>query len=288
MKLSCLPVSLYPALASGELTPGQWIRTAATLGLDGADLSVAHIRRDAASLDELRREASDAGVELAMLVTYSDFTHPDPSYRAAQKEDLRAWIGAAARLGVQALRVTAGQAHPHVSEEDGLAWAADGLSACADEARGSGVRLLYENHTRGAVWTEDDFTLPAARFLEVVRRTAGSGLEILFDTANCLVRHDDPVHVLGEVIDRLGAVHLSDIRRAGAFEPTVIGTGAAPIGRLLELVTASGFDGWVSIEEASRTGEDAFRHAVAFADRTWIAAGGRPRAGGSPGETLRG
>jgi sugar phosphate isomerase/epimerase len=277
MKLSCLPVSLYPDLASGRLSPGDWVRIAAALGLDGADLSVAHLAAEPAFLDALRHDADDAGIQLVMLATYSDFTHPDARFRARQVDGIRAWIDAASRLGAPFLRVTAGQAHPGVAEQDGLAWATEGLTACAEEARRADVRLLYENHTRGAVWTHNDFTLPASRFLEVIARTAGSGLEVLFDTANSLVLHDDPLHVLDQVVDRLGAVHVSDIRRAGAFEPTPVGTGAAPITQLLTRVVASGFDGWVSIEEASRTGPGAFRAAVDFVDRVWVEAGGHPR-----------
>ena len=278
MKLSCLPVSFYPDLAAGRLTLGEWLRTAARLGLDGADLSVAHVKdRSSAYLDSLRREAGDAGVQLAILATYSDFTHPDPLHRARQIDDVRAWIDAGARMGVSFLRLTAGQDHPDVTEADGLGWAADGLTACVTEASAAGVRLLYENHTRGSVWDRNDFTQSAARFLEVARRTRGTGLEILFDTANCLALNDDPLLVLEEVIDRVGAIHLSDIRRCGAFEPTTIGTGAAPIDRLLRRLAASGFDGWISIEEASRTGEEGFRRAAAFADRAWVEAGGKSR-----------
>ena len=82
MKLSCLPVSLYSEIASGRTTIGEWFRTAARLGLDGADLSVAHLARPTpVLLDGLAREAADAGVDVAMLVTYTDFTHPDPDHR---------------------------------------------------------------------------------------------------------------------------------------------------------------------------------------------------------------
>ncbi|MDQ5853251.1 MAG: sugar phosphate isomerase/epimerase, partial [Chloroflexota bacterium] len=179
--------------------------------------------------------------------------------------------------GVTFLRLTAGQAHPGVSENAGLDWAAEGLAACLDDAAAAGVRLLYENHVRGAVWSANDFTQPAGRFLEVVRRTGGSGLGILFDTANCLVLDDDPFLVLRQVRDRVGAIHVSDIRRVGAFEPTVIGTGVAPIPQLLQIMVEGGFDGWVSVEEASRTGEEGFRQAVAYADRAWQEAGGRQR-----------
>lgn len=280
MKLSCLPVSLYPDLASGRLTLGGWFRMAATLGLDGADLSVAHIAsRDPAYLAGLREEAREAGVTIAMLATYTDFTQPDPAERARQVDDLRAWITAAEQLGTPFLRVTAGQAHPGVAEQDGLNWAAEGLCACLDDAHAAGVRLLYENHVRGAYWTANDFTQPAARFLEVVRRTNGSALGILFDTANCLALEDDPVATLIRVRDRVGAIHLADIRRPGAFEPTVLGTGAAPIVQLLELMTAIGFDGWLSLEEASKSGDEGFRRAVAYADQAWVAAGGVGRRG---------
>jgi sugar phosphate isomerase/epimerase len=278
MKLTCLPVSLYPEFVSGRMTLGEWFRMAARIGLDGADFSVAHVAsRATATLEELRSEATDADVELPMLVTYTDFTHPDAAYRRAQIDDLRAWIAAAERLDVKFLRVTAGQAHENVSESDGLAWAIEGLTSCLADAASAGVRLLYENHTRGSVWQRNDFTQPAARFLEVVRRTNGTDLEVLFDTANCLALADDPELVLRSVIDRVGAVHLSDIKQRGTFEPTRIGTGAAPLRALLDQLTAHGFDGWLSIEEASRSGVDGFTHAVAVADRIWVESGGVPR-----------
>jgi sugar phosphate isomerase/epimerase len=283
VKLSCLPVSLYPQLAAGAMTLGQWFRVAGRLGLDGADLSVAHLPgRRAASLRDLRKEAEDAGIAVMMLATYTDFTHPDPAYREAQIDELRRWIEVAERLGATFARVTAGQAHPGVPEAEGLDWAVEGLVACIEEAKSAGVRLAYENHTRGAVWQRNDFTQQSARFLEVVRRTHGTGLEVLFDTANSLVLNEDPMAVLEQVFDRIGVVHLSDIVRAGAFEHTLIGTGVAPLPAVLKRLSSGGFDGWISIEEASGTGEPGFRAAVAFAEDAWRRAGGTPRSR-SPG-----
>ena len=49
MQFSCLPVSLYTAISAGERTLADWFRLAAALGLDGADISVAHL----ASLDSV-------------------------------------------------------------------------------------------------------------------------------------------------------------------------------------------------------------------------------------------
>jgi sugar phosphate isomerase/epimerase len=39
----------------------------------------------------------------------------------------------------------------------------------------------------------------------------------------------------------------------------------------------NGYDGWVSVEEASRTAEDGFRQAIPYADQAWLEAGGQPR-----------
>ena len=278
MKLSCLPVSLYGDLTAGRVTLADWFRRAAWLGLDGADLSVIHLARQTASdLDHLREQATDAGVETPILVTYSDFTHPDAEERTRQADEVRMWIDAAARLGAGALRVTAGQARPHVGDGEGMIWVTEGLLACVDHATAAGVRLLFENHVRGAPWALNDFTQSASRFLDVARRTRGTGIDILFDTANNLVMNESPIDVFEAVRDRVGAVHLSDIARTGAFEPTEIGTGVSPIAEILQRVASSGFDGWISIEEGSRAGPEAFERAVAFADRAWVVAGGRRR-----------
>jgi len=274
MKLSCLPVSLYDDLTAGRRTLKDWFEFAAQLGLAGADISVVHLAsREGPYLQTLRRQAEAAGVEIAMMVTYSDFTHPDAAERARQVDELRANIAAAAHLGTTFLRVTAGQAHPGLTRSDGIAWAIEGLTACLDEAAQANVTLVYENHSIGYGWTHFDFSHPADIFCEIVAFTEGSGLAVLYDTANNLARDDDPFSVLQKVKHRIAVPHVSDIRRTGHFEPVVVGTGVAPIEIVFEELRFDGFDGWVSIEEASKTGEDGFRQAVAYVKKTWQLAG---------------
>ena len=275
MPFSCLPVSLYPAISAGERTLADWFRLAADLGLDGADISVAHLDSlDSGYLDGLRRQAADAGIVIAGMVTYTDFTHPDPAERQRHRQELRRYIDAAARLGVDFLRVTAGQRHPGVTRADGVAWAADGLTAWVDEANAAGVTLAYENHAIGYGWTYFDFSQRAQIFLEICHATAASGLQILFDTANLLAVNDDPLAVLEAVLSRLAAVHVSDIRHAGAFEPVVLGSGVIPavLQTIFSRLQAAGFDSWISIEEASKT-DDGFQRAIPYAQELWRISG---------------
>lgn len=278
MKLSCLPVSLYPELSAGTRTLAEWFRFAAELGLDGADVSVVHLPgRTPAELRPVRQQADAAGVQIAMLVTYADFTHPDAAERARQVAEIQALCDVAAELGASFMRVTAGQNHPGLERAAGIEWAVAGLTACLDKAAATGVTLCYENHTKGYAWTYNDFSQPADRFLEIVRRTEGTGLRLLYDTANTLAAGDDPIAVLEEVKPRVSVVHVNDIERAGYFEPCLLGTGVAPVAEIFRILVQQGFDGWVSVEEASKRGEEGFRRAIPEAERIWQAAGGPPR-----------
>ena len=274
MRYSCLPVSFYPDFNTGHRTLADWFRFAAELGLDGADISVAHLASlEPAYLDELRHQATAAGVQIAMIVTYADFTHPDAAERLRQQAEVRAYIDAAARLGINFVRLTAGQRHPGVERADGIGWAVTGLTSCLDHAAQAGITLLYENHTRGAVWSYNDFSQPADIFLEIVRQTEGTGLRLLYDTANTLATGDDPLAVLDQVKHRVAVVHVNDIQRAGYFEPCLVGTGVAPIRPIFSILHTMGFDGWISVEEASKQGEDGFRQAIPYVKGVWEAIG---------------
>jgi sugar phosphate isomerase/epimerase len=278
MKLSSLPVSLYHDLSSGALTLAGWFNLAGRLGLDGADISVAHLAsREVDYLSELRHQAEAAGVQIVMLVSYSDFTQPEAEERRRQLEVLKLNIETAAHLGASFLRVTAGQAHPGVARAEGIAWAVEGLTACLDEAAQAGITLTYENHTIGYGWTQYDFSRPADIFLEIVAQTEGSRLGILYDTANTLAHGDDPLAVLAQVQHRVKVLHVNDIRQKGAFEPVIAGTGVAPLAAIFQAMRQAGFDGWISLEEASRTGEAAFWQAVPYIDHLWQQVGGAPR-----------
>src|SRR5690349_3097005 len=135
MKLSCLPVSLYPELTAKQRSLADWFHFAGALGLDGADVSVVHLEsHQPAYLQMLRQQAADAGVQIAMLVTYADFAHPDAGERKRQVQEIQAFCDVAAQLGASFMRVTAGQAHPGVERADGITWAVEGLTACLERA----------------------------------------------------------------------------------------------------------------------------------------------------------
>lgn len=270
MKLSCLPVSLYDDIFSGQISVADWIQLGAELGLDAVDFSIKFFTaRDAETIKQVRTILEKHNITPCMIACYSDFTHPDPVQRSQELADLKADLALAKALGVKFIRVTAGQNHPGTERTAGIQWVTDGFRHAIDAAEKHGITLAYENHTKGAPWDYWDFSQPTEIFLEILDALSDTPLGVCFDTANPLVLGENVLTLLEAVIHRIVVVHLFDLRAVGVFESVRVGTGASPIPQIFSLIRQSGYDGWLSIEEASRSGQAGFEQAIAYVQNTW-------------------
>ena len=270
MKLSCLPVSLYNNIFTGKSSVADWIQFGAELGLDAVDFSIKFFpTRNIETIKQTRTALEKYNITPCMIACYSDFTHPDPAQRAQELTDLKADIALAKTLGAEFLRVTAGQNHPGTKRAAGVQWVADGFRRALDEAEKHGIALAYENHTKGAPWDYWDFSQPTEIFLEILDALSDTPLGVCFDTANPLVLSEDVLTLLEQVLHRIVVVHIFDLREVGVFEPVRVGTGASPIPQVFSRMRQAGYDGWLSIEEASRSGQKGFMQSIAFVRETW-------------------
>ncbi len=251
MKLSCLPVSFFDDILKGRMSVGEWAQMGADLGLDAIDLTILFVSdRSRAALAALRRDIEAAGMRVAMVATYPDFTHPDPAQRERELTLEQEAVVAAAALGAALVRVAAGQAHPETGLEEG-------------------VTLVYETHAKPGVWDYTDFSQPPDIFLEIVRRTAGVGLGVNFDTGNATSFAENPAAMLEQVIDRVVSVHAADTAVPGEFRPVLLGTGATPYPELFGRLKRAGWDGWICMEEASFQGRAGVEAATHFIRQAW-------------------
>ena len=273
MRLSCLPVSHFPEILGGEMSVADWAREGVEAGLDAIDLSILFVSsREPEYLDHMRKGIEDAGTRVAMVTTYPDFTHPDPAERERELIKLNTDIAAISRLGAELVRVTAGQAHPGVERDAGIAWAIEGLTRSLAAARERGVSLVYENHAKPGAWEYIDFSHPTDIFLAIVRGTEGSDLGVNWDTANTLAYGDDPLPVLNEVLHRVVSVHAADTCERGELKPVLLGTGLVPFREVFRRLKTGGFDGWICMEEASNLGPTGVKAAADFVRETWAKA----------------
>ncbi len=273
MKLSCLPVSLFSAISNRQMSLIEWAEQGKQFGLDGVDISLLFIENHSpAYLGRLSRGLKEVGIPLIMAATYPDFTHPDPVQREREMEYLRRDIALSSQLEVRYLRVLAGQAYPGTRRAEGVKWAVENLSEADRVARRYGVGLLYENHSKPGAWDYYDFSYPADIFLEICEGIRGTGIRLNFDTANIAALGLDPLSILGKVYDRVETIHVSDIAERGKFQPVLVGTGAVCFPQIFQYLKSRGFDNWLCIEEASFTGSEGIRKAVAYTRNAWDAA----------------
>jgi len=270
MKLSCLPVSYFAQIVEGRMSLGDWAREGHELGLQAIDISVLFVKnKDAAQLAAMRAAVQAASMSIAVATTYPDFTHPEQGRRKAELAQFLRDLEALAALGTRFVRVTAGQAHPEVGRREGIRWALDGITASVQAAAGLGMQLLFENHAKPGVWQYADFAFPSDIFLEMARALRDTPVGILFDTANPVAYGGEPQPLLRHVIDQVVCLHISDTGVRGRLEPVVIGTGLVPFADLFQILREKRYEGWFSIEEASKTGPAGVKAAVEFMRRDW-------------------
>jgi len=270
MKLSCIPVSLFKEIIGGSMSIQEWAQVGKEAGLDAIDVSILFIPdRSRAAVAMLRKAIEATGMRVAMVASYPDFTHPDAAQRAREVDLAQEVVEVAAGLGAEMVRVTAGQAHPETGREDGIRWATEGLRQLTDRTRKSGVRLVYENHSKPGAWTYTDFSQPPDIFLAIVEATADVGLGLNFDTANATAFSRDPLGLLEQCIDRVVSIHAADTAVRGELKPVLLGTGLAPLEAIFRRLVRAGWDNWICIEEASFQGRDGVAKAAHVVRQLW-------------------
>ena len=177
------------------------------IGLDAIDLSILFVPdRSRSAVAELRRSIEAAGMRVAMVTAYPDFTHPDAAQRDRELALAQEVVDVAAGLGAEMVRVTAGQAHPETGREDGIRWATEGLQRLVERTRTTGVRLVYENHGEARGVDVHRFLAASGHLPGIVRATADVGLGLNFDTANATAFSRDPL-AASRPVHRAGRQH---------------------------------------------------------------------------------
>lgn len=161
---------------------------------------------------------------------------------------------------------------PRFFHDDDWRAYADRLTRFARHTLARGVRLAYHHHMGAYVETPGDVD----RLMSLVGDEVGP----LFDSGHMSFAGGDPVAMLGKHIGRVCHVHCKDVRPEvirlarnrdwsflesvvnGAF--TVPGDGAIDFDRILGLLAANDYDGWLVVEAEQ---DPAVAPSYAYADK---------------------
>ena len=131
----------------------------------------------------------------------------------------------------------------------------DGVARAADAARSRGFEPVFHHHTSTYVESVEEID----RFLEE------TDVPLLLDSGHLLVAGGDPLQALADWGDRIDAIHVKDVRldvlagvkaeradtltawRRGLF--CALGAGDVDLAAFCAAVDATGYDGWVVVEQ---------------------------------------
>ena len=65
-------------------------------------------------------------------------------------------------------------------------------------------------------------------------------------------------------------MHAADTSSEQGLRPVLLGTGLVPFDDIFSFLKQSGYEGWISIEEASGLGKRGVEEAVRFVRNTWM------------------
>jgi sugar phosphate isomerase/epimerase len=271
VKMSCLSVSLFPAIINGEMTIREYASLCKSLDLDAFDLGMLLLKNHTPRyIGQIKQDIAEAGIPLAMVTTYPDFTHPDALQREREFDFLVHDIALASAVGASFLRITAGQAHPGVSEAQGIEWVVNAFRNVGPVADKYGITLVYENHGKPGAWEAMDFSNPPHIFLEIARQLKGTSIGINFDTANMLVSgEENTIEVLDPVIDQVKTIHVAETAARGKMAPVPIGEGVVPFHEIFTYLKSKNYAGCLCLEEAGYQGVEGVKNAVAFVKKVW-------------------
>lgn len=254
MQLSVSMWSVVKPVREGKLDLAGFLDFAAAQQVEGVELLDYFWTDRQAQIAQVKRQAADLGLKLAVYSIGNDFFQPDPAARTAQLASLRDGVDTANALEVNILRVFSGNAKEGYALQDGLDWIVDGLAAGAAYAQEHGVVLALENH--GLMAGRSD------QVRGIIEQVNSPALRANLDTGNFLLVGQNPTAAARELADLVALVHLKDFRQAHAdttthvykgldglaYTGTVVGEGEVDLAAILSLLQQAGYTGWLSLE----------------------------------------
>ncbi len=217
--------------------------------LEGDDGLWSRPELSGSGLVETRARLADTGILVACVDSRSFLHHPEEAARRAAVEDATHMAELAAALGAPGIRLFGDRVQAGADLASTRGWIIDGLRALRDAARPMGVEIWLETHG-------DFATGEAARS---VLDPVGDGVGAIWDPANAFSEFGETPEAGADALGgTIKHVHLKDVKRPTPpsppfpWTPTLLGEGEFPAGRVLSILTALSYDGFVSFEWEKR------------------------------------
>ena len=238
LKISLNAFSFNAPLMDKTMNLDKLLETCAEIGFDGVDITAYYfpgypnVPPDD-YLYHIKRKAFRLGLDISGTGVRNDFTDPDKNKRNEHVALVKNWIDAAFKLGAPVVRIFAGTQNPKgYTREQVTEWMVNDIKECLDYGKKKGVIVAIQNH--------NDFILTADQAISLIEKVNSEWFGLILDTGS--YRINDPYDEIAKSAKY--AVNWQ-------IKENIFINGAekeADIKKLVELVKASGYRGYIPIE----------------------------------------
>lgn len=200
---------------------------------------------------EIRRTLERCRIEISNINAFmhhadGDTYHPswiekDPALRAKRVDYTLRCIDLAADLGARNLSTEPGGPLQDFTREEALRLFKEGLMQIEERARSRNILVLIE--------PEPDLLIENSRqFLELYRELDPGVFGLNFDIGHFFCVGEDPADRVKDLRFATRHYHLEDIAPSREHHHLMLGEGAIDIPRVLDAISETGFDGFVTVE----------------------------------------
>ncbi len=190
-------------------------------------------------LSEFKVRAHSLGLDLSGTGVRNDLATSDQAARARDVQHIKEWVEVAARMGAPVLRVFSGKRPEGIAWDQAAKWMADDLNQCVEHAAKHGVIIGIQNHA--------DFLTTSDEVLKIVKMIDSPWFGVIVDTG--FFPGPDPYDHIARVLPH--AVNWQIKEKVDTKD----GTQKTDMRRLLKLIRAANYRGYLPIETLSTSGQ---------------------------------
>jgi len=246
MRIGCISWSYRDEFADGTYDLSSWLKHCAEVArLDGVEIWNKHVESlDEKYLKDVSAEARSRGLQVYSLASKLSFGDFSDDHIARVEEDLRIWLQAAHRVGAPILRFSIGGEDLRSSGRRSLIFDTIRNSLEQNERILQGVRIGIENQEPGFIQSAED--------VDEMVRVLGGKVGLILDNGSFLDRRTSYDFVRRTVDDAL----LFHAKFYDFADET--GDRVLDYGKMRDLLRASTYRGYLSIEMDSKASATAF------------------------------
>lgn len=238
LKMSLNAFSFNDPLMDKTMGLDELLETCAEIGFEGIDITAYYFPGypkvpDENYLYHVKRKAFRLGLDITGTGVRNDFTEPDKNKRADHVTLVKNWVDAAAKLGAPVLRIFAGTQNPKgYTRSQILEWMIHDVQDCVSYGKQKGVIVAIQNH--------NDFIQTADEANEFIEKINSEWFGLILDTGSYRVH--DPYDEIAKSAKYAVNWQIKEHVFVNGAEV------AADIPRLIKIVKAAGYRGYIPIE----------------------------------------